>query len=335
MNVTTYKEAVKVCMKAGLTLMAWGPGGVGKTFGARQVAEEEKIDFHELTTNTITLDNITGLPYNNNGEMNWSVPVDLPQTGKGLLLIDELTDGMQSVQKQLYRLIYQGEVNGHKLGKDWKITCAGNRPQDGSGSSMLPAPLITRMVHVGVYCEPPNFEKYLPERADTDVDNWIEWAHSVKIRPEVTSYLRTHPNYLYCRQATPRTWEFVSRLLDVITDYSSPILAELLKGTVGPMVGMDFFATIRLIQRIPSPKAIFKNPETAPVPSEIGVVHVLANALIYYLERENFPAIVRYSKRLGREMQVYILTSCIKKDSSLVSVPDFISWRNQNKDIMD
>ena len=50
----------------------------------------------------------------------------------------------------------------------------------------------------------------------------------------------------------------------------------------------------------------------------------------------NFGNIVKYSQRLGhREMEVYLLTSAIKKDKDLSSIPEYLQWHNKNADILN
>ena len=126
MNIEQAKKACEIILNAGLTPMLWGPFQVGKTSMSRQLAEKYDSDHRELTTNLLMLDHLTGIPFNNAGSMVFSRPENIPGNGKGILLIDEITDGMLSIQKMLYSLILEKQCNGHKLGKDWKIIAAGN-----------------------------------------------------------------------------------------------------------------------------------------------------------------------------------------------------------------
>jgi len=347
MNITNYQRAIAVCVKAGVVPMGWGPGGVGKTQSNRQVASAANIEYRALVGNLLTLDALTGIPYNTqvklrdpetgdvsegNG-MVWSRPVGIPDRGKGLLLLDEITDAMQSIQKQLYSLILDREVNGHRLGNGWAVSAAGNRPADGSGSSMLPAPLITRMVHLGVCCEVPDFTRQLPESADVDHKEWARWAIGQGVVPEIVAFIGRFPEHLYNRQATPRTWEMLSGILKVLKS-SDPIAADLVNGCVGAGVGITFFGFLRLAAQIPDPAEILRDPAGAPIPADLSVVHALLSTLVYISDRAAVPALVQYAGRLSAELGAYLLLGVADKDPEFKTVPEYIGWYNANQDTL-
>lgn len=333
MNIDNYQKSIAVCIKAGLVPMGWGPGGVGKTQSNKQVASGADIQYLALVGNLLTLDALTGIPYNERGSLLWSCPGWVELVGKGLLLIDEITDAMPSVQKMLYSLILEREVNGHKLGDGWAVSCAGNRPGDGSGSAMLPAPLITRLVHIGVCCQVPDFTRQLPESAEVDHKGWLRWAVGCGIVPEITAFIRSFPEMLYSYQATPRTWEMVSDLLKVITS-ADPITQELICGTVGPGVGVTFYGFLKLAATIPAPESILLDPAGAPIPGDLSVLHTLLSTLVYIAERRHVAALVEYAGRLSAEMGAYLLFSLGDKDPEFHTVAEYIRWYNQNKDIL-
>lgn len=336
MNIEQAKKACEIVINSGLVPMLWGPPGIGKTTMVKQLASTHTVDYRCLTTNLLMLDHLTGIPFNNAGSMVFSRPENIPADGKGFLLIDEITDGMLSIQKMLYSLVLEKSCNGHKLGADWKILAAGNRPNDGSGSSMLPSALILRMVHIGVCCEVPDFTRCLPEKADVDVNSWVEnFALPNKINPFIIAFLKSFPHRIYHFQAIPRTFEMLSNILSV---YNNPdaVLHEIILGCIGPEVGHEFFGFYKLAQQIPSIDAVLKDPLYSPIPSDIGIIHALSTALVYRADRSNFSNIIAYAKRLGhREMEVYLLTAAIKKDADLASIPAYLTWHNDNTDILN
>lgn len=332
MNIENYQKSIAVCIKAGLVPMGHGPGGIGKTQSNKQVGDIIG-DFFSLVGNHLTIDALTGIPFNKDGDLIWSRPEWSRLEGQGLLLVDEITDAMPSVQKMLYSLILEREVNGHRLGDGWAVSCAGNRPGDGSGSSMLPAPLITRLVHIGVCCQVPDFTRQLPESAEVDHVGWCRWAVKNGIVPEITAFIRSFPDMLYSFQATPRTWEMVSDLLKVITA-ADPITQELICGTVGPGVGVTFYGFLKLAATIPAPESILLDPAGAPIPSDLSVLHTLLSTLVYIAERKHVAALVEYAGRLSAEMGAYLLFSLGDKDAEFHTVPEYIRWYNANKDIL-
>jgi len=332
MNLEQAIKASEIILKSGLTPMLWGPPGIGKTTGCRQLANRYQVEYRQLTTNLLMLEHLTGIPFNNgSGEMVFSRPENIPGSGRGILLIDEITDGMLSIQKMLYSLILERSCNGHKLGNDWKVIAAGNRPADGSGSSMLPSALITRMIHLPVCCDLPDFSRVLPKTAQMDSRQWInDFAIPNGINPFIVAYIKTYPDRLYQGQAIPRTWEMLSKILSVYNQPDS-ILHNIIIGTIGPETGNDFFSFFKLAMVLPDIDYILSNPLTADIPDQTGIVYALSTALLYKADRANFKAILTYAGRFTeKEIEIYLITSIINKDPDLVSLPSYIDWHNKN-----
>lgn len=332
MNIEQAKKASEIVMKAGLVPMLWGPPGIGKTTGIRQLADQYEVKFRQLTTNLLMLEHLTGIPVNgSDGKMIFSRPECLPNAGNGILLIDELTDGMQSIQKMLYSLILERSCNGHIIGENWKLAAAGNRPGDGSGSSMLPSALITRMIHLGACCDVPDFKRLLPETAEIDSNSWVNnFAIPNQLNPAIIAFIKSFPEKLYHYQATPRTWEMLSKILSVYNQADS-LLHNIILGTIGPETGNEFFSFFKLAMVLPDLDYILSNPLQADIPAETGIVYALSTALLYKADRTNFENIIKYSSRFSeKEIEIYLITSITNKQPDLVSLPAYIQWHNKN-----
>lgn len=331
MNIEQTKKASEIIIKAGLVPMWWGPPGIGKTTAARQISEIHKVDFRTLTTNYLMLEHLTGIPYNDGAKMIFSRPENIPGDGKGILLLDEITDGMQSIQKMLYSLVLEGVCNGHQLGDGWKLIAAGNRPSDGSGSSMLPSALITRMIHLGVCCEVPDFKRVLPETADMDASAWVSWALDNDLNPLVIAFIKSFPDKLYSYQAIPRTFEMLSKILKVYNQ-ADPVLHAIICGCIGPEVGNDFYNFLRLAVDLPDIDSIIKDPLGSDIPEKTGIVYALSAALVYKADRANFDNILKYVARFSeKELEIFCVESIRLKNNDLASLPGYIAWHNANQ----
>ena len=335
MNIEDTKKACEIILKAGKVPMLWGPPGVGKTTMFKQLALKHGVEFRSLTTNLLMLEHLTGIPINNGDKMVFSRPDNIPDTGKGFILIDEITDGMLSIQKMLYSLVLERTCNGHKLGENWKVAAAGNRPGDGSGSSMLPSALITRMVHIGVCCEVPDFTKVLPATAEMDSISWVTWAISENINPFIIAFIKSFPEKLYSFQAIPRTFEILS---DILSVYNQPdfILQSIITGTIGPETGHDFFSFYKLAKVLPDLDSILNDPLAADLPGETGIIYALSTSLIYRADRSNFENIIQYASRFSeKELEIYLVNTIAEKDQNLKSLPGFIQWHNKNSQYLN
>lgn len=345
MQPSQVREAMKLSIKSGVTLMIWGPPGGGKTTLAEQFSSElcgKGDHFKWLPANLMTLDDLVGIPYpRKNGkkeisEAIWLRPEEnIPSNGSGIILLDEITDGDISIQKKFYSLIYNRRIKNHVLPENWHVMCAANRLEDG-GSRMVPQAFITRVCHVGLYCNPPSFDKYLKVRSSSDISSkdWCEWANNNGINPLITAFVRFKTEHFFSAQANPRTWEFVNKLLIAADDWGSTILGEMIGGTVGPIAGTEFYSFMRLATQIPSFDEIKLNPDTAPVPTEIGVLYALSSSMAHHTDKKSLPNIIRYVRRMPKEFQVFAMDLVKKKDPEFLTVPEMIAWLNDNADLV-
>ena len=130
-----------------------GGAGVGKSESivqaSKEYAERLGLEFVETTDpsdkqlgfSIIQCSNVTAsdlaipTPNADKTELNYAFNLELlPRKGKGILFVDELSQGDADVQKLLMALIRQRSVNGYHLPKDWSIICAYNRVQDHAGA---------------------------------------------------------------------------------------------------------------------------------------------------------------------------------------------------------
>ena len=296
----------------------------------------------ELTGSTAMLDDLTGLPKNTDqNTMTWTRPEGLlDPEAKGILFIDEMTDTIAlSISKGFYTITREHRSKIHLLSKDVLIACAGNRPSDGSGSTMPPSALITRLVHIGVCCAVPDFgsdnnaRSILPATAGIDKDNWIQWATNNKLNPLTIGFIKSFEQYIYSYQSIPRTLEMASKILNV---YCNPdkILHALLSGTIGPIPGNDKYGYIKVASKMPSLDSIISDPQNAPIPDDKSILHALTCGLLYRTDNGNFDSIMDYAKRLDLESQTYLIISAINQDASLSNNRKYMAWYNDNADIL-
>jgi hypothetical protein len=334
MNVAQTKEGIKMCMDAHLPIMLWGPGGVGKSEAVEQIAKELEIGYICFEAPIRDPIDICGYPAEEGKYMIWRRPSILPESGSGIFHIDELPDCAPLLMKALYHLILKNEVAGHKVPESWYIIGSGNRPEDKGMGNPLPAPLITRLVHVGVYCDPPDFTNETPEKADVDFDSFITYTLKNKFHELVVAFLKFKSELVYRHQATPRTWEYVSKLLTAITPakHSDFVFKQLIAGTIGQGPAVDFNSFVEMARKVPNIDALIKNPLKAAIPDKKSILYAVTTGLLFRLNDKTESNIIQYIQRLPSEYQFYFFKSAIHIRQEMIANKLYIEWVNNNKE---
>ena len=228
----------------------WGSPGTGKSSVVNQLAAELGIALRDIRALLLDPVDLRGLPFvGKDGRSQWATPEFLPQDGKGILFLDELNAAPAMVQASCYQLVLDRKVGEYTLPEGWAIVAAGNRDSDRAATTRMPTPLRNRFVHL-------DFE--------VDVQEWSEWAIKANVRPEVIAFIRFRPELLsaFDRDAnafpSPRSWEFVSRIINSGPDPSAE--HELIAGAVGTGAATEFSAFLRMFRELPNIDSILLNP---------------------------------------------------------------------------
>jgi hypothetical protein len=338
MNIEQTKLAVVLCRNANIPAFLWGPGGVGKTSSMFQLSKELNINFIPITAPLLQPVDILGLPDREDRRTIWLRPELFPTKGSGIILIDEIPDATMLMQKAFYSLILEHRIQSHIIPDSWYICGAGNRPEDKSFSSVIPSPLITRFAHIGVCCNCPDFTESTVKSADMDVEDFIKYS-LVNFHPLISAYLKFRPEHIYRNQAVPRTWEYVSRLLNSIPNIFIDkqiefVSGELVKGTVGHEIGREFIRFINLATKIPSIDLIIKDPINTVIPEQKDIQYAVVTALLRLLKEDNDTNIIKYIKRLSNEMQFFFFNMAKKTKPFIINNIEFINWFNLNKEMI-
>lgn len=266
---------------------------------------------------------LRGLPFlGSDGRSKWAAPDFLPEDGEGILFLDELNAAPAMVQASCYQLILDRKLGEYALPDGWAIVAAGNRDSDRAVTARMPTPLRNRFVHL-------EFE--------VDVQEWSEWAIRAGIRPEVIAFLRFRPEMLsaFDRDVnafpSPRSWEFVSRILDSLNRPSSPAMEhELIAGAVGTGAATEFSGFLRMFRELPDIDSILMNPRQAPVPEIAAAQYAVASALARCASDTNFDRICVYLDRLPTEFRVLCARDATLRDPSLRSTAGYVRFAVEN-----
>ena len=281
------KNALRHAMTKKRPVFLWGPPGIGKSDIVAQITDS--------FTNSLLIDirlslwdptDIKGIPYfdSTNVKMVWGAPSELPdeelaaQYDNIVVFFDEMNSAAPAVQAAAYQLILNRRVGQYKLPDNVIIVAAGNREADKGVTYRMPSPLANRFVHIELA---------------VDFDDWFAWAVDNNQHKDVVGYLTFAKKDLYDFDpksasrsfATPRSWAFVSELLDDKLDEST--LTDLVAGSVGEGLGVKFMAHRKIASSMPNPTDILAGKVKEMKTSEISAMYSLTVSLCYELKESS------------------------------------------------
>ena len=278
------KNALRHAMKKKRPVFLWGPPGIGKSDIVAQVTNEfSNSHLIDIRLSLWDPTDIKGIPYfdSANVKMTWGAPSELPdeemaaQYDNIVVFFDEMNSAAPAVQAAAYQLILNRRVGQYKLPDNVIIVAAGNREADKGVTYRMPSPLANRFVHIELA---------------VDFDDWFQWAVDNNIHKDVVGYLTFSKKDLYDFDpksasrsfATPRSWSFVSELLDDELDENTT--TDLVSGSVGEGLGVKFMAHRKVASSMPNPTDILAGKVKDMSTSEISAMYSLTVSLCYELK---------------------------------------------------
>ena len=168
------------------SVMLWGPPGVGKSQGVRQIAKaiEEKTNKKVVITDVRLLlfnpVDLRGIPTANEDKSLavWLKPkifqMDESDSIVNILFLDEISAAPSSVQASAYQITLDRMVGEHKLPENCIVIAAGNRVTDKSVAYNMPKALANRLCHFEI---------------KGDSSSWHDWAVKTGVHKYVVGYL--------------------------------------------------------------------------------------------------------------------------------------------------
>jgi hypothetical protein len=139
----------------------------------------------------------------------------------------------------------------------------------------MPTPLANRFIH---------------QEMKVDFPSWLEWAVNNRVHKDVVGYLSFAKQDLYDFDAksasrafaTPRSWTFVSQLLDDASDDDTTM--NLIAGTVGEGLAVKFMAHKKVASRMPNPADILSGKVKDLQVKEVSAMYSLVISMCYELK---------------------------------------------------
>ena len=264
-------------------IFLWGPPGIGKSDIVHQIGHSMSAYTIDVRLSLWEPTDIKGIPYYaaNDNSMQWAAPAELPTMALAkkhkwiILFLDEMNSAAPAVQAAAYQLILNRKVGQYTLPDNVLIVAAGNREADKGVTYRMPAPLANRFVHLELA---------------VDFDDWFQWAVDNSQHKDVVGYLQFSKKDLYDFDprspsrsfATPRSWSFVSELLDDEDDEET--LTDLVSGSVGEGLAVKFMAHRKVASEMPNPSDILSGKVKELKATEISAMYSLTVSLCYELK---------------------------------------------------
>ena len=314
----------ELAVKAKQPVFVSSPPGCGKSSVVRQAADSLSIQLRDIRALLLDPVDLRGLPrLGKDGRATWAIPDFLPQEGEGILFLDELNAAPAMVQAACYQLVLDRKLGEYTLPEGWAIVAAGNRDSDRAATTRMPTALRNRFVHI-------DFE--------VDVNEWSEWALRAGIRPEVIAFLRFRSPLLsaFDRDAnafpSPRSWEFVSRILR--GDHKPNVQHELFAGAVGIGAATEFSGFLEMYRTLPSIDAILLNPLQEPIPENEAAKYAITTSLARCATDNNFDRIMMYMDRMPAEYGVLCVRDAVLKEPAIRHTSAFVQWAVNNQEVI-
>ena len=267
------------------SVMLWGPPGVGKSQGVRQIAQQIQentgknvsvTDVRLLLFNPVDL---RGIPTANADKTLavWLKPkifqMDASEDVVNILFLDEISAAPQSVQAAAYQITLDRTVGEHKLPENCIVVAAGNRVTDKSVAYAMPKALANRLCHIEI---------------KGDHSSWHSWAVSAGINSIVLGFLDYNPSMLMDFDAqsdglafpTPRSWEMVSNILNHISGNIGDVF-PLIAGCVGDGTAYAFRTWSEVYNRIPAVEDIFSG-NVSEIPTRAEALFAITSKISAY-----------------------------------------------------
>ena len=264
-------------------LFLWGPPGIGKSELVEGITKDLGGLMIDLRLGQMEPTDIRGIPFYNKDKniMEYAPPGDLPDAETAaqypvvVLFLDEMNSAPASVQSAAYQLILNRRVGKYVLPDNVVMVAAGNRESDKGVTYRMPTPLANRFIH---------------QEMKVDFPSWQEWAVNNNIHKDVVGYLSFAKQDLYDFDAksasrafaTPRSWSFVSQLLNDGVDDET--MTNLVAGTVGEGLAVKFMAHRKIAGRMPKPEDILNGKVSDLNVKEVSAMYSLVISMCYELK---------------------------------------------------
>jgi hypothetical protein len=299
-------RAVELAYRAAVPALLWGPPGVGKTASIRALGARLGVPVVEVITSIREPSDFLGLPVVVDGGVKYVPPSWAEElAGGGILFFDEISTAPPAVQAALLRVVLERRVGEHQLSDSVWVVAAANPPDQAAGGWDLAPPLANRFIHLNWRHDAMRWAEEFPAYFATSAQNraaagvvvrpGVDAAAWAQARALVAAFIRVRPHLLLQMPtdaeragrawASPRTWDFASRVLAVALEDSggrveAAVLdaAECVAGCVGEGPAGEFVTWARAAD-LPDPEELLADPSSFRLPERGDIAYAVLSAV--------------------------------------------------------
>ena len=260
-----------------------------------------------------------------------------------VIMVDELSKAMQSVQNELHTLFEEKpRFYGKPLPDGSIVTSSGNMGSDNVGDRTKDH-TINRQTRVRMR-KPTNMEWINNYAVNAGVAApIIAWAE--KTPQAFASYLDEgqEENHLIFNPRrsgrpffSPRSAVKASHIVKRRRELGANTMTAALIGTIGEKAAMDMSAWIEHQNELPSWREIIENPRSAHVPVSSGAASVLIFGAVMRVETDTIDAFMEYLDRFDTNWQATFCLTLAKSEKQKIGFRNakFAKWLGDNQDLL-
>ena len=280
MRPTEVRLALDHAFSVRLPIMMWGSPGIGKSAIVAQAAKARGRNVRDIRLALLDPTDLRGIPFYNpeTNTAEWAIASILPQDrdSTDIIFLDEINAAPPVIQAAAYQLVLDRRIGEYHLPDGVDIIAAGNREGDKAVTFKMPTPLLNRFIHIDFQVK---------------FDDWYDWAVQSKVHEHVVGYLNHQKGKLDQFDPasksrgfpTPRSWEFVSRIL--MKQAPDSVVRGMIEGAVGAGAMIEFMTYREVYLKLPDPDDVLNGKvKVMPEKNNLSANYAMITSLSYALQ---------------------------------------------------
>jgi hypothetical protein len=321
LTIRQTKDLLRAYVRSGLgyqghTPYLEGDPGIGKTAIVGQVAKEFGMKFFPLHLSYREPTDLLGLPYfemkDGKPTVTRFVPPSFLHYDKDdtvLLFLDELPQGVPTVQNGASQLIHERRVGDVFLPEKTFIVAGGNKATNRANTFPLGAHLKNRIQTIN---------------CTVNAEQWVDdVANPLELHEAVVSYIRRSPSMLSKvdpnapSYPSPRSWTKVGEGLNCKPSLPGFVEAAMIHGELGKETAAMFMSHMQIYRGLRDPEKIIADPKRCDLPKGPNGPAIMWSEVTMLARRAskvNIDAICTYFGRLDPEMGTVGMRDILRRD---------------------